>query len=128
VRGAFLRYAEAERRGYKNLPKIEFEFRGAELAKESDRPSLILVDHLAGIVASQTIPGYRLPAGLRDAPAAAWYERLVKHPRFQILKKKIETLIPEVQAAEATGQDLVKQAKALKADVLKEPRDDGGHS
>jgi len=128
VRGAFSRYAKAERRGYNNLPRIEFEFRGADLAKESEQPSLILVDHLSGIVASQTIPGYRLPAGLRDAPVAAWYDRLARHPRFQILKRKIETLIPEVQAAEATGRDLVKQAKALKADVLKEPRDGGGPS
>jgi hypothetical protein len=125
VRGAFARYAETERRVYESLPKIEFEFRSASLAKETDQASLILVDHLSGIIASQTIPGYRTPAGLAAASAAAWYDRLAKNPRFLILRKRIETLVPEVQAAEAAGAELVKQAKAPKADVLGEPRDRG---
>lgn len=125
VRGAFSRYALTERRGYASLPKIEFEFQNANLAKETDQASLILVDHLSGIVASQTIPGYRLPDGLSGAPAAEWYDRLAKNPRFLILRRKIETLVGEVEAAESAGQELVKQAKALKADVLGESGDAG---
>lgn len=120
VRGAFARYAQTERRAYARLPKIEFEFRSANLAMEKDQASLILVDHLSGIIASQTIPGYRLPTGLAVAPAGAWYDRLAKNPRFLILQRKIETLAGDVEAAEAAGQELVKQVKALKADVLGE--------
>jgi hypothetical protein len=120
VRGAFARFAQSERRAYKNLPRIEFEFRSASLTRESDQASLILVDHLSGIIASQTIPGYRLPASLAGAPAAAWYDRLARNPRFLILRRKIETLVSEIEAAEATGEELVKQAKALKAEILKE--------
>lgn len=119
VRGAFARYAGTERRQYQSLPKIEFEFRGAEFASESDQASLILVDHLTGILASQIVSKYRLPAGLAGAPVAAWHDRLAKHPRLLILQRRIESLVPEIQAAQAAGEELVRQAEMLKEDVLR---------
>jgi ferritin len=128
VRGAFARYAGTERKAFERLPKIEFQFCGAELVEETQHASLILVDHLTGIVASQTIPKYQMPAGLAGAPAAEWHERLLKNPRLLVLRTKVESLMPEIQAAQAAGQELVRQAKELKADVLGEPRDGGGQS
>jgi hypothetical protein len=128
IRGAFARFADTERRDYERLPKIEYKFCGAALVPETERASLILVDHLTGIVASQTIPKYRMPAGLVGAPAAEWHERLLKNSRFLVLRTKVESLMPEIQAAQDAGQELVRQATALKADILGESRDGVGQS
>lgn len=128
VQGAFSRYAGAKRQQYQTLPRIEFEFRGAEFARESDQASLILVDHLTGIVASQTVRGYRLPAALAGAPAPAWYDRLAKNPRLLIMRRKIESLVPEIQAAQVAGEEFVRQAEALKEDVLRGREGDGARS
>jgi hypothetical protein len=120
VRGACARYAETKRDIYATLPRIQYTYLGADFAKESERASLILVDQLRGIVASQTIPRYCLPKNLEGAPVVEWYERISKHPRAIILQKPIETLVPEVLAAEAQGKDLARLARQLRAQVLGE--------